>query len=276
MWSALLNVTFLGHEIYVMGDYEGQFTPIEDSHRHQQWEKLWNSRFMLDMCHGLRIRLNKFRRQASDGRPLDFPHFQFVGSIYPGKMLLSEALPQARDKYASAGRLFLGTTLCITHRCRVLINAAVNVAMARSGAVLVLKNPDKRSEHVKEANQPQDMWIYKGIVLIARCKTREKHLKNGVRYKVREITDEEEDDQHNFEMIGVTDDDQEIGESFIMTAAELGNKMRLSYAITYFSSQARTINGPLRLAQTSSKNFSLRHLIVGLGRGPSSRDIQVE
>jgi hypothetical protein len=61
-----------------------------------------------------------------------------------------------------------------------------------------------------------------------------------------------------------------------LTADELGNKMRLSYAITYFSSQARTINGPLRLAQTSSRNFSLRHLIVGLGRGPSSRDIQVE
>ena len=119
------------------------------------------------------------------------------------------------------------------------------------------------------------MWIYKGIVLIARCKTREKHLKNGVRYKVRAIT-EEEDEQHNFEMIAVTDDDEESGESFIMTADELGNKMRLSYAITYFSSQARTINGPLRLAQTSSKNFSLRHLIVGLGRGPSSRDIQVE
>ena len=85
MWSALLNMTFVGHRIYVMGDYEGQFTPIEDSHRQQQWMQLWDSRFMLDMCNGLRIKLNKFRRQAADGRPLDFDHFQFVGSIYPGK-----------------------------------------------------------------------------------------------------------------------------------------------------------------------------------------------
>ena len=98
---------------------------------------------------------------------------------------------------------------------------------------------------------------------------------NGVRYKVKEITQEEEN-KHNFEMIAVADDNREIGESFIKTPQELGKEMRLSYAITYFSSQARTINGPLRLAQTSHPNFTLRHLIVGLGRGPVSKDIQVE
>ena len=187
-------------------------------------------------------------------------------------MCLADALMQARDKYPAAGRLCLGTTLCISHRCRVYVNKQVNLAMARSDSVFIPANPDNRSE----ANQPQDMWIYEGIVLVARCKTNERHLKNGVRYKVRAITEEEDDDQPCFEMIAVTDDDQESGESFIMTAAELGKKMRLSYAITYFSSQARTINGPLRLAQTSSKNFTLRHLIVGLGRGPASQDIQVE
>ena len=69
MWSALSNLKFLGHKIFVMGDYEGQFTPIEDSHRQKQWTQLWGSRFMLDMCNGLRIKLNKFRHQASNGRP---------------------------------------------------------------------------------------------------------------------------------------------------------------------------------------------------------------
>ena len=271
MWSALLNMKFLGHRIYVMGDYEGQFTPIEDSHRHQQWMQLWDSRFMLDMCNGLRIKLNKFRRQAANGRPLDFDHFQFVGSIYPGKMCLADALMQARDKYRAAGRICLGTTLCISHSARVTINRQVNITMARSNAIYVPANPTSTSE----ANQPQDMQIYQGIVLIARCKSHEKGLKNGVRYKVKEITDED-DDKHNFEMIAVTDENEETGESFIMTPEDLGSKMRLSYAITYFSSQARTINGPLRLAQTSCRNFTLRHLIVGLGRGPVSCDIQVD
>ena len=121
------------------------------------------------------------------------------------------------------------------------------------------------------------MWIYKGIVLIAKCKGNAKNIKNGVRYRVKEITEEEEEEnKHNFEMIAVADDNREIGESFIMTPEDIGSKMRLSYAITYFSSQARTINGPLRLAQTSNKNFTLRHLIVGLGRGPVSRYIQLK
>ena len=102
-----------------------------------------------------------------------------------------------------------------------------------------------------------------------------KASENGVRYKVKDIT-EEDDEKHNFEMVAVADDNQEIGESFIMTPEDLGSKICLSYAITYFSSQARTINGLLRLAQTPSKNFTLRHLIVGLGRGPVSSDIQVE
>ena len=119
------------------------------------------------------------------------------------------------------------------------------------------------------------MWIYKGIVLIAKCKGNAKNIKSGVRYQVKEITEEDEN-KHNFEMIAVADDNREIGESFIMTPEDLGSKVRLSYAITYFSIQARTINGPLRLAQTSHSNFTLRHLIVGLGRGPVSSDIQVE
>ena len=81
-----LNLEIPWAQDFVMGDYEGQFTPIEDSHRQKQWTQLWESRFMFDMCNGLRIKLNKFRRQASNGTPLDFEHFRFAGSIYPGNV----------------------------------------------------------------------------------------------------------------------------------------------------------------------------------------------
>ena len=37
MWSALLNVTFTGHTLVVLGDPHGQFAPIEDQHRMEQW-----------------------------------------------------------------------------------------------------------------------------------------------------------------------------------------------------------------------------------------------
>ena len=77
-------------------------------------------------------------------------------------------------------------------------------------------------------------------------------------------------------MVAVNDEDEPVGDSFVLTKEDLGSKMRLSHAITYFSSQARTIHGALRLAQTSSSLFTLRHLIVGLGCGPVGADIQVE
>ena len=37
------------------------------------------------------------------------------------------------------------------------------------------------------ANQPQDMIIWEGIVLMARCQSGNEHLKNGARYKVLKI-----------------------------------------------------------------------------------------
>ena len=165
----------------------------------------------------------------------------------------------------------MGTTLCITHRCRVRVNAEVNIALARSDSVLVPAVYGDKND----ANQPQDMKVWEGIVLMARCGSNEKHLKNGVLYKVVAITDEG-DEGHCFELCRVKDQGEEIGESFIMDKSELGSKMRLTHAITYFSSQARTIVGGLRLSQTNSRLFTLRHLIVGLGRAPIGADVQVE
>ena len=77
-------------------------------------------------------------------------------------------------------------------------------------------------------------------------------------------------------MVAVKDEDAPVGDSFVLTPGELGSKMRLSHAMTYFSSQARTIHGALRLAQINNRLFTLRHLIVGLGRGTVGAGIQVE
>ena len=74
-----------------------------------------------------------------------------------------------------------------------------------------------------------------------------------------------------------TDDDDIVGDDkFPMSQAELACNMRLTHAITYFGSQARTIRGGLCLADTDSPRFTIRHLIVGLGRAPNGRDVHVE
>ena len=129
----------------------------------------------------------------------------------------------------------------------------------------------------------------------------EKVIKNGLRYKVIEIQrcpvleevfsddDEECDDEDaegevvdvpsavpKFKLALCDDDDAVKGSPFEMDATELGTKMRMTYAITYFSCQARTLKHGVRLAQTDSEHFTLRHLIVGLGRAPTGDNVQVE
>ena len=72
------------------------------------------------------------------------------------------------------------------------------------------------------------------------------------------------------------DNDQKLsGDLMYLTKDEIAHKLLLCYAYTYHKTQGRTIHGIIRLAETSSKNFTLRHLIVGLGRGPEGKNIQV-
>ncbi len=77
-------------------------------------------------------------------------------------------------------------------------------------------------------------------------------------------------------LIQVNDKNEIVNEPFELTFEELGQKLLLSHAITYDSSQARTIYGALRLTQTSHKHMTLRRLIVGLGRAPNGALVQVE
>ena len=117
------------------------------------------------------------------------------------------------------------------------------------------------------------MYIWVGIILMARCNSTANNsttIKNDLRYKVLSIMDEA------YELVHIDDGGEEKGERSPLTEAELASKMRLTHAITYFSSQARTITGGLRLADTNSRRFTIRHLIVGLGRAPNGCDVQVD
>jgi len=310
----------------------------------------------------------KYRR----GKGYGFDHFTFTGRLYPQTGIsLAGALQAARHKYPASGHVFNGTTLCISHRCRMIVNREANIAAARSDAVIVEAGQVPQSL----ANQPQNMMVSVGMVLMAVCSSNEKVIKNGLRYKVLGVStiktqcchstvehlycgqhfqgpldvwydcqecwecgdkdlslkrmrwlttaefdhrkslqytadaENEEADEENeedapdveedapdveedapdveedapvvdtpvtFELALCDDDDQVKGAPFIMDATELGTKMRMSYAITYFSCQARTLKGGVRLAQTDSARFTLRHLVVGLGRSPTGDNVQVE
>ena len=85
-----------------------------------------------------------------------------------------------------------------------------------------------------------------------------------------------EDSAAEFGMVCVNDKGERVSGTFMMPEADLVRTMRLRHAFTYYSSQARTITGELRLCNTNHRHFTLRHLIVGLGRAPSGHFVQVE
>ncbi len=67
-----------------------------------------------------------------------------------------------------------------------------------------------------------------------------------------------------------------VGDSFTMITSDVPQKMRLTYASTYDSAQARTLYGNVRLTQTDHQHMTLRRLIVGLGRVPEGSQMEVE
>ena len=111
MWSALLNLKFTGNAVIVAGDMDGQFRAIADQHQLEKLEGFDRSDFMHDLCNGLRIEMVKYRRGKGNG----FDHYAYTGRLYPQSGIsLAGALQAARHKYPASGRLFFGTTLCVS------------------------------------------------------------------------------------------------------------------------------------------------------------------
>ena len=261
MQSTLLSLKWMGHVIVQMGDFAGQFMPIPDRAREHMLENLDTSTMMHDMVNGLHVKLRKFRRGT------DQAHFDFVGSLYPHTGIeLEDALMVARERYPARGLYFDGTWLCISHRSRIGINKIHNQQWDKPTGVFI-KSPGTLTH---TDNQPQDMWLRNDMILMAIMKSSDAICKNGVRYRLTTIS------KDCFTFHRVCDEDKQAGEPFTLTTKETAERMRLTYAITYFSSQARTIHSPLRLTDTGHVHYSLRHLIVGLGRAPEGNIVQVE
>ena len=256
LWAALATMKFTGSHFVVLGDVAGQLPPIADQHREELWSGVDRSDFMHQLVGGLRVELNKFRRGG------DQAHFDFVGSIYPQHTCLGDALQLARERYPiRRSDLAADTTLCVTNRCRLAINRRVNNHLAPADAILV--KYDGKDESA------QDMKLWVGVVLQA-ATTDRKHLKNALRYKVIIVTKE------TTELVQCDDRGEAVGKPFSLPTADVPASLRLCHAITYDSSQARTLYGNVRLTQTSHSRMNLRRLIVGLGRAPEGAQIEVE
>ena len=80
LWSIIATIKFTSCRVVVLGDFAGQPPPIVDRSRLDLWKTLPGSSFMHDICNGLHIKMQKFRRGKPPGTG-DFAHYTFTGSM---------------------------------------------------------------------------------------------------------------------------------------------------------------------------------------------------
>ena len=259
IWAVLATLKFTGSRFAVLGDIAGQLPPIADQHREALWSTLERSSYMHDLCGGLRIELEKYRRGK------DYEHFKFVGDLYPGKPLgasLEVALAAARERYpVHRSKLQVQTTLTLTNACRIAVNARMNAHHAPEDAVACsCSGKDPSAQNAK---------VWPGLVLQSAVTDR-KHLSNALRFRVLAASAD------RVQLVNVNDEGEQKADPFELPTDEVADKMRLTDAITIDSSQARTLYDTVRLTQTSHTHMSLRRLIVAVGRVPVGSHIEVE
>jgi len=151
------------------------------------------------------------------------------------------------------------TYLTITNAHRKRLNAIHNKQLAPSDAVLV--------PYDGEDPAAQEMRLWPGLMLQASVTEKAAHyyLKNAVRFRVVAAGGTQ------CTLVG-----EDAEEEFTICTSLVPVKFRLVHAITYVSSEARTLQNGIRLTELDHSKISVRRIIVGLGRSPRAVDVQVE
>ena len=109
------------------------------------------------------------------------------------------------------------------------------------------------------------MLLWPGLALQAAATDRQHRLKNALRHTIETV-----DTQYG----KLTREGG--GETLTVPTPDIAKLFRLCHALTTHSSQARTIYGGVLITEVSHPHFSLRRLIVALGRSPTGELIQVQ
>jgi hypothetical protein len=115
----------------------------------------------------------------------------------------------------------------------------------------------------KQANQPQDAYIWPGMQMVCCQEGRRGNLYNGGWFTVLAV------DHSKFRLKG------EDGKKFEISAQDGMAKLRMSYALTYACCQGLTLRGLVRLYDCDHPRMDWRKLNVGISRATSGENVEV-
>ena len=134
----------------------------------------------------------------------------------------------------------------------MLQNRLMNQARKPKDAVFFRFRPAHGS---LSGNQPQSMWLWKGITLIGACGACPK----GILLEVTEVSPER----------------VLLSNGAELTGEQVCRCTRLAHCLCYSAVQGLTLPGVVRLADTASPMFNLRHLYVGISRATAAANVEV-
>ena len=168
---------------------------------------------------------------------------------------------EARKAFPSQG--FAQVNLVISHKRRVSINAKIQARRLREERPADVLCLTAYKQSVANVSQPMVLW--KGVPLTA---VLDGLSKCGI-YNSQLLTVQGWSDK-DIEVVC-----QEGGQKYTVTYEFCRRSLRLAYAMTYASIQARTCQGTVALWDTKHSKFSRRHLVMGLSRAKTTKDVWV-
>jgi len=241
IWADIAQLRFTGTAFVLAADWL-QFPPVCEHWCGSRVPEglLENSDMLFEMTGGHRFTLTENRRS-------DATLFNFYTGLGDN---LEEALARAQQLFPKTSRK-AAYTLTMSHARRVTINKRRNEEDKPDDAVL-LKAPLVTGR--VSGNLPQDMYIWVDLTLIGAGN----HTKKGLFYTIAAIDE-----------TSVT-----FNCGLKLSKEHCVKCCRLSYAITFASSQGLTLKGVVRL-ECDSKYFTMRHLYVGISRATSASLVEV-
>ena len=216
-------------------------------------EKLEQSRFLWRICSGNVLRLTECMR--SDAELFSFfSQLIFGGTLY--QQGLQEALRQAREKFNYQG--VCENNFVLSHARRIRLNREVAQKLAPREGTLILRAQPRKGETMSQ----QTMTIWEGCPLLGCCQSVKKGIRNGLRYQVINIQEEH---------VVLEREGQETR----LTYDEVKLYTRMAWARTIASVQGDEVTGSLRIWDTQSKHFTMRHLYVSLSRARDATLVSV-
>ena len=254
LWAMVSKLTCCGTKFILVGDPD-QFTAINPRWCGQPVDKsIFTSSLLWSMVQGNRSVLTHNHRS-------DPTIFDFCRSICPGgsrvELTLQGQVAEARLTFPATKRK-ADHSLVISHAKRQRINAEMNRLAKPQGAVY-LKAPSMR-----QANSPQDAWIWPGMELVCYMEGRRGQLYNGGWYTVISA------DHLKFRLKGENEVEFEI------SAQDAMAELWLTDALTYACIQGLMLKDKrVRLCDADHPRFCWRKLNVGLSRATGSNLAEV-